>query len=235
MFQTAPKLSLLSSGRTSGVVVDLGHDLMRSVVIDEGRTCRGSAMRVEMGGREMTNHLMQLANTVGYSFTTSAERQIVRDIKEKLGYIRNVHTKVVPKEYELPDGNVITLRDQLHEAPEALFNPSVLLKNKTPGVHHLVHESLLFMKHKRRDEFSKHIVLSGGSSMFKGISERLQHELKNLGHRNSMVIAPDDRKYSIYHGGSILMKLSTSERMITSKQEYEEFGHHEVFRRSCLV
>eukprot|EP01084_Bolivina_argentea_P206633 352726_1 len=84
-----------------------------------------------------------------------------------------------------------------------------------------------------RKDLYENILLTGGSTMFKGMSERLRKEI-NLLAPDSMkvnVIAPVERKYTIWEGGSILASLSTFEEMWIRKQEYEEHGPSIVHRK----
>ena len=45
------------------------------------------------------------------------------------------------------------------------------------------------------------------------------------------IIAPPERKYSVWIGGSILASLSTFQQMWISKQEYDEAGPSIVHRK----
>jgi actin len=62
----------------------------------------------------------------------------------------------------------------------------------------------------RRDLFSN-IVLSGGTTMYPGIAERLNKEMVALAPSSVKIkiVAPPERKYSVWIGGSILSSLST--------------------------
>ena len=72
-----------------------------------------------------------------------------------------------------------------------------------------------------------------GSTMFGGIAERVHKELTHLAPSSIKVkvVAPPERKYSVWIGGSILASLSTFQQMWITKQEYDESGPSIVHRK----
>ncbi|KAG6450335.1 hypothetical protein O3G_MSEX006539 [Manduca sexta] len=127
---------------------------------------------------------------------------------------------------------VITIGNERFRCPEALFQPS-FLGMEACGIHETTYNSIMKCDVDIRKDLYANTVLSGGTTMYPGIADRMQKEITALAPSTMKIkiIAPPERKYSVWIGGSILASLSTFQQMWISKQEYDESGPSIVHRK----
>lgn len=235
-------LSLYSAGRTTGIVCDSGDGVTHTVPIYEGFSIPHAVDKIQLAGRDLTNFMAKLLMERGYSFTSSAELEIVRDIKEKtclvaLDYDAAMkaanESSTYEKNYELPDGKVITIGNERFRCPEYLFKPLEMNGRELPGIHELTYRSIQECDVDVRRDLYQNIILSGGTTLYEGMGERLLKEVENKAPKSITVkvIASPDRRFAVWRGGSTLTSLSTFASMWITKEDYEEHGASIVHRK----
>jgi len=239
-------LTLYAQGLLTGVVVDSGDGVTHIVPVYEGFALPQSIRRLDVAGRHLTEYMIKLLLLRGYTFNRTADFEVVREIKEKVCYMGYdlelekklaLETTTVTQSYTLPDGRVIKVGAERFEAPEALFDPA-LVDVEAKGLAGQVFDSINACDMSTRPELYKHIVLSGGSTMYPGLPSRLEKELKKLYLQNVAkgdvaqaaklklrIEDPPRRKHMVFLGGSVLADImKDKEAFWMTKAEYEEKG-----------
>ena len=246
-------LTLYAQGLLTGVVVDSGDGVTHVVPVYEGFALPQNIKRLDVAGRHLTEYLIKLLLLRGYTFNRTTDYETVREMKEKVCYVGYdlelekklaLETTTVMQSYTLPDGRVIKVGAERFEAPEALFDPR-LVDVESKGLGELVFHVINTADMDLRPEFYKHIVLSGGSTMFPGLPSRLEKEIRK--HYLEEVVKGDQtqadklklriedpprRKHMVFLGGSVLADImKDKEPFWMTREEYQEKGLNAVLQK----
>merc|ERR1712159_452917 len=225
-------LALYASGRTTGVVVDCGDGVSHTVPIYEGYAMPHSIQRMDLAGKDLTHYLVKILQENHINLSTSAEIESARRMKEQLCRVAmdfdaemNAFDEHCHKDFVLPDGHTIGIGDQLIRTPELLFNPK-LDGHEMFGIHELIRECVTQCDMDVRKELYQSVLLSGGTTLFQGFQNRLASEVQRFSPEQvrAKVLAPNERMFSVWIGGSILGSLTTFRQMWISADEYHEQG-----------
>ncbi len=246
-------LTLYAQGLLTGVVVDSGDGVTHIVPVYEGFALPQNIKRLDVAGRHLTEYLIKLLQLRGYTFNRTADYETVREMKEKVCYIGYdlalekklaLETTTVMQSYTLPDGRVIKVGAERFEAPEALFDPR-LVDVESKGLGELVFHVINTSDMDLRPDFYKHIVLSGGSTMYPGLPSRLEKEIRKhylkevakgdegqLEKLKLRIEDPPRRKHMVFLGGSVLADImKDKEAFWMSRAEYQEKGLEAVLSK----
>jgi centractin len=245
---------LYASGRTTGVVLDVGEGSSHVIPVYEGYALKHSIGRSDVAGRDVNTELqLLLRKNSGLVFTTTAEKDLVKKMKEDICFVsptvRNEYgnsggsdtntsaagiggtgtgssTKNTEKvSYQLPDGQAVSVSSERHMAPEVLFNPSLIGSEENSVADTLV-SSIMKSDIDLRPTLFTQIVLAGGTTCMPGFGDRLLAEVRSRApaHSRIRISAPPERIHSAWAGGSILASLATFKNMWVTRAEYEEYG-----------
>ena len=239
-------LSLYASGRTTGLVLESGDGVTQAFPVYEAYTIKQGIRRRNLGGSDVTAWMTKLLAEKDHVFNTTAEKEIVRDLKEKLCYValdfdaemKNAETSSeINRSYQLPDDNIITIGNERFRCPELLFKP-YLNGYEYEGIDKLLFDSIINCDINARKDLYENIILSGGNTKFGGFADRIKKEITALAPptmRVKVVTLSDyyEAKDVVWVGGSILASLATFPQKAITKDEFEEAGA-QIVHRKCF-
>ena len=234
-------LSLYASGRTTGCVLQSGAGLTSVVPIFDGyqlsqftswnivRGIHGDYMKerlMESLGIDKENsycHLHKWRKDVAATMIKEQECYVAMDYSAE-----KMRIKSKDKTFELPDGKTFDIR----LGPELIDIPEMIV---TAGIYELS-KCIESCDKDLRSLMYGNIVLAGGNTMFKGLPERIEKEMKSKvgDNTNIEIIAPENRPQTAWIGGSILASSYIMDQLWITKEEWKESGIA-VVKRKCLM
>lgn len=246
-------LALHASGRVSGVVFDSGAGVTHCIPVQEGRTVVSAIHELNVSGRTLTDYLRTKLEDPqrGYSFPKFREFEIVDSIKKTLCYTTlnyeleqqrhqatttpTTTSNTTPtNEFKLPDGTAVRLQNESYTCAELYFKP-YLAGFQEMSSSDLIDLSILKCDPSLHGAMYSNILLAGGSTLFSGFPERMQKEMEKLPSQKFNykvdVVAPANRLYSAWEGGSILASMTSLQSTWMTKEDYEEIGPTLIYRK----
>ena len=219
------KCSLFAEGIDTGIVLDSGDGVTHCIPVSDGNILKHSIERMDIAGRHITEYLCRLLQKKGYAFNSSADFEFVRELKEKYCFVSNDiesdrklerETSYYNSYHLLPDETRIRISDEKFEAPEILFNPSLIGK-EWDGIPEMMMKSINNCPIDCRPGLYGSIILSGANTLFPGFASRVENEIKKIYKKTALkktkdkkikininVIASPKRKFSVFIGASII-------------------------------
>jgi len=226
-------LTLYSSGRLNGIVLDSGDQVTSVTSLYDGSPINYTQITNNFGGRDITNYLASLLKLDEFQAINIKEKycRLSMDLEREAEELNRTND---PVKVTLPDNKEVYVRDWAVRSIEGLFDPSIV-KSDSPGIHEIVYELLLKTDFDLRRELVANLIVSGGNTNFYYFNERLTKELTTLLPTILKVktTSNTDKMNSVWFGGSIVSSLSTFQPLMISKSEYEENGPS-IVSRKCV-
>lgn len=225
--------SFYSSGKTTGIAFESGFGVSNSVPIIDGQPVRDSIMNIPIGGYDMSNYLNELKGKVS-ELNKIHFIQEINETREKFAYVALNYEDEIHKDCQhlnlTLDSNhygepQITINKERFICGEILFKPEIVGLD-CEGIDKKIYQSILGCNPEFHDQLFSNIVLSGGTSMMKGLKERIEKEMICLSKngQNVHVTSNQYNKYSAWTGASMFSTTPSSKKSFISYDEYNEAG-----------
>jgi actin beta/gamma 1 len=234
-------VALYASDLSTGIVLTSGHGACHTVPVFEGHTLGFAMQHTDIAGYDISNYVRKLLGESGgvaepYS---KAMNQDIENIK-KMACVSSLEPSAnqlthaeIP--YILYDGSIVKdIGPILRRCAEPFFNPQII-DIETESIQQSIATSAIKCHPDIRSDLLANIVLAGGNTLFQGLAERLETELKSVLHPSASfrVHAPSDRLHSSWKGAAKLANRPEFPSIAISKEEYEEYGP-DISRLKCF-
>ncbi|CAJ1442538.1 unnamed protein product [Effrenium voratum] len=229
-------LTLYDSGRATGTVVDLGEGVTRVVPVCDGFAMPHAVAQLHVAGQHFTDYLaLLLKERDGIEFSGRAERAILREIKETLGFVALDEAScqsASDEVYEQPDGVLVNVSSERCRCFEVLWRPG-LLGSEELGLHQLTLQSIMLCDRDLRPALGA-VALGGGAARLRGLDQRLAREVAALGPEWPVEVAVKSApEYSAWRGGALLAGIFGRGKQWISREEYMESGPS-IVHQKCV-
>ncbi|CAE7562445.1 unnamed protein product [Symbiodinium natans] len=243
-------LALYAINRRTGLVIEVGDGVAQTVPLFDSYVVFNAVQRRDFGGRDLTAYLGELLQKeLGYKEALADEVwwTQLQTVKERMCRVtpqaspsRISRQDPVQQEYKLPDGKVLDWEQGLlSQCAEALFQPGQHLKldEEAEGIHKMAASSVLGCGLDIQKSLANNVVLSGGSTLFPGMCQRVQEELQRLlpSAVKAKVTRVSKPTYAAFMGGSILASMSDLQKTFMTRGEYLEYGASFIHNKSVSL
>lgn len=218
-------LTLLSEGKSTGIVVELGEDTTNFIPIFDKFWIRHATTSINFGRKDMIEYMKDLIK-VEHHITISS--QVAKYIVNQLCYISQFYEqeKIDGEYYKLEERNQeIYIKEPRIKCPEILFRPEINSQtSQYKGIQYYLLDSINKCDKELKNEFLKNIVLTGVNSNISGLKERLRREIcSNLNLSESEVKITINEE-GVQQGLKTLFSDPVFEQMWITKEEYEDYN-----------
>ena len=234
--------ALYGTGRTDGIVLDVGETHTYATPCTEGAPQQYAVQREPLGGSLVTEYFaghIKGAGTVPWHVAAKAKEALCRvslchaDTQGGVVYPLGLHEmqggeeKSVP--LVLPDGREISFtmgRDRMMGG-ELLFRPSYAPHNKDViPVHEILWNCLQELPFSVARSVKDSVVVCGGTTTIDGFADRLVSEMDCLASTQlkPRLVHPRDRGDLVFKGLCITSCLPQFDPLFVTKDEYNESG-----------
>ncbi|CDF39218.1 ARPC5 [Chondrus crispus] len=241
-------LSAYANGRTTGIVLDVGHSGTSAVPVEDGAMLKGKFIRTAVAGRTLNERLQEelIRKSLSFPKTTKSfelysKATLLEEVKAAVCVVHENPTTqltslpMVNESYELPDGNTVEMgAERFAMAEETIFSSGGGdHPQASQGLHGLVIDAIRLCDSGVHRDMYAGVCLTGGTSDMGGLFERLSFGLLEMYHKVRVLAATGshERKYCAWTGGSILATFPEFQKMWFSRSEYDENGSSFVHRK----
>lgn len=231
IFNTAV-LSLFSTGRTRGLVVESGEGITQAVPVFEGYAIPHAIFKMRTAGQDITEKVQKQMEQE-HGVDQASNLKVMQSLKEKVCSVASSHRAALHgpdtvddemRSFELPDGKIIRVSKALRTgSPEVLFGGD---GDGKLSMQSICNEAIMTCDNDFRQDLVRSLVVAGGTSMLPGLAPRLKSELTSIlpGElaRQVDVCVDSQRRHAAWIGGSMFASLSTFDQVAITKQEYED-------------